>query len=301
VCAEVPEPVAGPREVVLEVRAAGLCHTDVGILHDPTWGERVGPLPLVLGHEVAGVVHQVGPDVESCAVGDRVGVNPNGTTRPGIGRDGGYAPLCLARPDDLVQLPGGLCFKQAAIGTDAGLTAYHAVMTTGGVSAGQRVGIIGLGGLGQVGVRVAVLAGAEVYLAEVKQEAFPLARQLGATDVAADVSAFTDRELDVIVDFAGFGTTTSAAVATVRPEGRVVQVGMGRLEALVSTWELILRRVTLVGSRGGTGPELAEVYRLMADGNLAPELTTLPFGRIPDGLEQLHRGAVTGRLVAVPG
>lgn len=298
--AEVPEPTAGPGEVVLEVGAAGLCHTDVGILHDPMWGERVGPLPLALGHEVAGTIREVGAGVDEWQVGDRVGVSPNGTTRPGIGRDGGYAPACVAHPADLVRVPDGLSFELASIGTDAGLTAYSAVMSTGGATAGQRVGIVGLGGLGQVGVRVAALAGAEVHVAEVKREVWPLATELGATSVVTDVAELADLELDVIVDFAGFGTTTGAAVTAVRPGGRVVQVGMGRLEAMVSTWDLILKRVTLVGSRGGTVEELAEVYRLMADGSLAPQLGTISFDQIPAGLARLHDGSVTGRLVAVP-
>ncbi len=298
--AEVPEPTAGPGEVVLEVGAAGLCHTDVGILHDPMWGERIGPLPLALGHEVAGTISEVGEGVTGWVVGDRVGVSPNGTTRPGIGRDGGYAPFCVAHPADLVAMPDALSPELASIGTDAGLTAYSAVMSTGGVTAGQRVAIVGLGGLGQVGVRVAALAGAEVHVAEVKREVWPLAEELGATSVVADVAELAALEPEVIVDFAGFGETTSKAVQAVRPGGRVVQVGMGRLEAMVSTWDLILKRVTLIGSRGGTVEELAEVYRLMAEGSLAPQLTTIGYADIPHGLDRLHRGDVTGRLVAVP-
>jgi len=295
--ADVPVPEAGPDEVLIETRAAGLCHTDVGILHDPEWLERVGPLPLTLGHEIAGVVHAVGARVADWKVGDRVAVNPAGRTRPGFGRGGGYAAWCTALPEDLVRIPAGLDFPLAAAGTDAGRAPYRAVVVRGQVQPGERVGIIGLGGLGQVGARIAVLRGAEVYAAEPKQELWPMARELGVREVAADVTAFSN--LDLVVDFAGFGTTTAGAIEAVREFGRVVQVGMGRLQATISTNALILKQVTLLGSRSGTVADIAAVYEMFASGQLTPALEQISFDDIPAALERLHAGGVTGRLVAV--
>lgn len=296
---DVPEPHAGPGEVVIDIRAAGLCHTDVGILHDPTWTERVGPFPLTLGHELAGTVCEVGEGVRGWSLGDRVVPVGDTPTRPGLGRDGGYSAKCIAHPADLVPVPEGVSFELAAMGTDAGRAPYRAVMVRGEVKAGDKVGIIGLGGLGQIGARIAVLAGAEVYVAEVKESVWPLAESLGVRQVASDIREFADEQLDVIVDFAGFGTTTAAAVETVRDFGRVVQVGMGRLESTISTNALILKQVTLMGSRGGTVADIAAVYQLFATGDLAPELTPIRFEEIPDALERLHRGEATGRYVAV--
>ncbi|MDQ6523430.1 zinc-binding dehydrogenase [Nocardioides sp. LHD-245] len=295
---DLPEPVAGPGEVLVAVRAAGLCHTDVGILDDATWTARLGPFPLTLGHEVAGVIAAVGVGVDGWAVGDRVAVNPAGSTRPGLGRDGGYGPYVVADPPDLVRVPEGLSFELAAAGTDAGRAPYRAVVVRGEVAAGDKVGIIGLGGLGQVGARIAVLRGAEVYAAEPKQSLWPMARELGVTEVAADVTAFADVGLDLIVDFAGFGTTTAAAIETVRDFGRVVQVGMGRLESTISTNALILKQVTLLGSRGGTVEDIAAVYEMFASGDLSPALEPIGFDDIPAALDRLRRGDVTGRLVA---
>jgi len=102
----------------------------------------------------------------------------------------------------------------------------------------------------------------------------------------------------VIIDFAGFGTTTAEAIDTVRVGGRVVQVGMGCLEATISTASLILRQVTLVGSLGGTRDDVEGVYRYFASGELTPTLTEISFEEIPESLARLKRGEVTGRLVA---
>jgi len=295
----VPEPRPSADEVLIDIRAAGLCHTDVGILHDPQWTPRIGPFPLTLGHELAGVIDAVGSDVKDYVVGDRVGVFPAGRTRPGQGRDGGYSYKCLALAEDLVRVPDGVSFPLAAIGTDAGRAAYRAVVTRGNVQKGQNVGIIGLGGLGQVGARIAVLQGANVYAAEKRKSVWPLARSLGIADVAADISAFEEVAFDLIVDFAGFGSTTASAIEAIGDFGTVVQVGMGKLTSEISTGSLIFKQVSLIGSRGGSAEDIAKVYELMAEGDLSPEFTEIEFEEIPDGLDRLYRGEATGRLVAI--
>ncbi len=299
VLTEVDEPVASAAEVLVEIRAAGLCHSDVGLLHEDGFPLPSGArLPLTLGHEVAGVVRQVGAGVTGHRVGDRVALAVVGERVAGIHRDGGYTFALTADPDVLVPIPAGVSFEQAAAGTDAGATAHHAVVVAGQITQGDRVGIIGLGGLGQIGARVATLAGCEVHVAEVKQDIWPLARELGATSVVTDITELADRQLDVIVDFAGFGTTTAAAVETVRPGGRVVQVGMGRLTATISTRALILNQVTLVGCLGGDKGDIAGIYHLIDTGELDPALSVIGFEEIPEGLDRLARGEVVGRLVA---
>ena len=131
------------------------------------------------------------------------------------------------------------------MGTDAGMTSYHAVMTQGAVSSGDKVGIIGLGGLGQIGARVAVVSGAEVHVAEVNKAAWPLADEIGATSVVADVAEWAGHDFDVIVDFAGFGTTTANALAAIRRDGRVVVVGMGTMEITLSTIDVVRKQAQI--------------------------------------------------------
>jgi propanol-preferring alcohol dehydrogenase len=292
------DPRPGPGQAVLDVRAAGLCHSDVGFL-DGTITSLLPRIPIILGHEVAGVVAEVGPGTTDVAVGDRVVVGGPEEFAPGWSADGGYASKCLTIASGLVRLPDQVSFVQGATATDAGATAYGAVMGSGELRAGQKVGIVGLGGLGMTGARIAVLNGAEVYAAEPRQEAWAAAKANGVVEVVTDVRDLAARQLDLIVDFAGFGVTTAGAISAVRPGGLVVQVGLGRPEATISTAELTGKAVTLRGSRGGWPGALAAVIEHMKAGELTIEASTIGFEQIPEGLERLQQGRVVGRIVAV--
>jgi propanol-preferring alcohol dehydrogenase len=178
---ELPDPVVGPGEVVVRVRAAGLCHTDVGVLRDKGWLSTLAYRPIVLGHEVAGEVAEVGDDVTGWAVGDRVGVCPTTSFgAPGFVTDGG-----LRREGQVPRHPRWYRSRTASrshsvpAGTDAGMTSHAAVISNGQVKSGDKVGIIGFGGLGQIGARVAVLAGANVYVAEVNESIWDNIRATG--------------------------------------------------------------------------------------------------------------------------
>jgi propanol-preferring alcohol dehydrogenase len=116
--------------------------------------------------------------------------------------------------------------------------------------------------------------------------------------VVRGVREFAGLGLDLIVDFAGFDSTTAGAVDVIRRGGAVVVVGMGVLKSTISTKSLILNQCRLLGSAGGTVEDIAGVYRLYESGDLAPVITTIGFDEIPAGLERLRVGGVTGRLVA---
>lgn len=299
VLTEVDEPKAGPGQVVLEMRAAGLCHSDVGLIEDEGWLSMLAKRPITIGHENAGVVAEVGEGVTDVQVGDRVGVCPTTPAgAPGYSFDGGFAPRMAIDAQALVPRPDEVDVVKGAAATDAGMTSYAAVISQGGVQPGDTVGIIGLGGLGQIGAKVAMLAGAEVYVAEVNEQVWPLAEELGAKGVGRSITEFEGVEFDVIVDFAGFGTTTAEAIDVIRRDGTVVVVGMGRLESTISTKSLILNQCRLVGSNGGTKEDIAGAYRSMASGELDPTITTIGFDEIGDGIGRLQGGEVVGRLVA---
>jgi propanol-preferring alcohol dehydrogenase len=299
ILADVDEPTPGPNEVLIDIKAAGLCHSDVGLLEDEGWLQTLAKRPITIGHEVAGVIVGLGEGTTGWEIGDRVGICP--TTEagaPGYARDGGFSYKTVTPAISLVRVPDAISFAQGAVGTDAGMTSHHAVIVNGQVKEGTTVGIIGFGGLGQIGSRVAVLAGANVYVAEVNERVWQNALDAGARGVKKSIKEFQDVNFDVIVDFAGFGTTTAEAIDVVGIGGRVVQVGMGRLEATISTASLILRKVTLIGSQGGTKEDVEGVYRYLATGKLTPTLTEITFDQIPEGIARLQRGEVVGRLVA---
>ena len=298
---EKPDPVAKPGYVVLDVKASGLCHSDVGALEDEKWMALMST-PLFIGHEYAGVITEVGEGVTKFRVGDKVGVCPMPTRDGyggGYGRDGGYATKSTAPEEALIPIPEGVSWAQAAAATDAGMTSHHAVVVTGGVRAGMKVGIIGIGGLGSIGARVAVLTGAEVYAATRSPAAQQEALKLGCTAVYTSITEAAKHDLDVVVDFAGAGTTTSDAIEAVRPGGRVVLVGMAKLEPTINTMTMITHEVTLVGSQGGNADDIAAVYGMMASGDLKPEIIEIGFEEIGEGLERLKAGGVRGRMVAM--
>ena len=162
----------------------------------------------------------------------------------------------------------------------------------------MKVGIIGLGGLGMTGARMAVLGGAEVYAAEINAEVHAAGLERGVKQVVNDVTELAPFGLDLIVDFAGFGTTTAGAIEAVRHGGRIVQVGVGRQEATINTYLLAMKDLDLVGSVGGTPADTVEVIKFIASGGLTIATRTIGFHDIPAGLEELARGVKGQRLVA---
>lgn len=292
---DVPEPEPGEGEVVIDVRAAGLCHSDV--MYMESGGRSMPFLPMTQGHETAGVISKLGAGVTGWGVGDRVGVCPSGQAPPpGMFRHGGFADKHLAPAADLARIPDGLDICLGALATDAGMTSYHAMIKRGGVAAGQKVGVIGYGGLGQVGARAAVLTGAEVHVAEPKSEVWPLATAAGVSSCVADAGEWAGQDFDLVVDFAGFDTTAKAIAAVRRFGGKVVQVGLGKPEITFPAFTLLGR--DLLGSLGGTVGDIEEVYALMAAGEVTPHYTEIGFEDIWDGVQKLAAGQVTGRLVA---
>ncbi len=296
---DISEPTPGPGEVVLDIKAAGLCHSDVGVLDDPGWKELL-IVPVTMGHEIAGVVSAVGEGVAEWQVGDRVGVCPTASaTAPGYGRDGGFTAKHRCLAGDLVRMPDGLSFELAAMGTDAGMTSYHALMAVGQAKKGDKVGIIGVGGLGQIGARVAVVTGCEVWAAEIDESVWPMIRDLGVQHVVKTVDELAGLDLDVVVDYAGFGDTTAKSLDAIRRDGRIVVVGMGKLEATISTRDVILKQAQILGSNGGTRQDVADCYELFATGEVQPVFSRIGFDEIPAGIDRLRDGTVSGRLVAV--
>jgi propanol-preferring alcohol dehydrogenase len=291
-----PEPGRG--EVLLAVRAAGLCHSDVGRMDGTLTPYMPKPPPIVLGHEIAGEIIAAGSGVSGFATGDRVVASGTLAYCPGRDADGGYATHVILPTACLLPLSDSVSFVQGAAATDAGQTSHSALVGAGELKAGQRVGIVGLGGLGMTAARIAVVYGAEVFAAEPRREAWDTAAALGVREVVGDVREMAPFACDLIIDFAGFGTTTDGAIAAVRPKGLVVQVGLGVAQATINTQVLIARGVTLRGSGGGQPSDTAAVLALMARGELEITASTIGFDEIPAGLSRLERGGVVGRIVA---
>ncbi|WP_347885172.1 zinc-binding dehydrogenase [Pseudarthrobacter sp. CC12] len=126
-----------------------------------------------------------------------------------------------------------------------------------------------------------------------------LAGEIGLAGVAESITAFKDKNLDLIVDYAGFGTTTSAALETLAEFGTLVQVGMGRLEATINTYPLIINQLSIKGSKSGTKEDLENLYALMKSGQLNPPMNLIKQADIPGAIDKLRKGGVVGRFIAV--
>lgn len=299
---EKEDPKAEEGHVVIDTGAVGICHSDVGVLEDEGWMSMLN-VPIIMGHENAGTISELGEGVEDFAVGDRVAIcptGPSGKGAPGYTYDGGFGTKIHAPAADLVKVPDGLSIKEAASATDAGMTSYHAIFTRGEVKPGMKLGLIGIGGLGQFGLQAAKAKGIEeVYCVDTQDHALEWAKEHGATAVAKDISEFADKDIDVIVDYAGFDVTTSDALKAVKHGGTVVLVGMGKLTTTIDVTDFITGSKKLIASNGGTPEDIADIYELMAAGKLSPTLTEISFEEIPQGIEKLKDGQVTGRLVAI--
>jgi len=293
---ELPDPIAGEGELVIDVKAAGLCHSDVSFI-DGTITSLLGHLPIVLGHEIAGVISSVGQGVTEFKIGQRVGI-PATVHSPGTACNGGFSEKVRVKAEQCIHIPDKVPFEQATPAMCAAKTAYAAVVTAGRIESGMKVGVIGFGGVGALGAQIALALGAKVYVADINQEALDKAVKLGASGVSGDIREFEREDLDLIIDFAGYGTTTAAAIDAVRPQGRVVQIGLATEMATISTQKLTMKEITYIGSSNAGKIEGQKVLELMANGSIKSDVIPISFSQIPESLEKLAAGGVQGRFVA---
>ncbi len=305
---DVPIPKPGKGQVLVQVLATGLCHTDCNVISgkdDMLLSKR----PVTLGHEIAGVIVGLGPDVTDFSMDERIvsaiAISHPVTlqevlTTPGIGYDGGYAEFVVINIEKAVRIPDGVTFAQAAVATDAVATAYHAVVVEAQVLSSSTIAIIGLGGLGLSGVQLASYMGAKVYGIDISPNKYLAALESGASVCAKSLDKLSGVSFDAIVDFAGTGTTTAAAVTALKPGGRIVLVGLAAKETTLNTYELVARGVSLKGSAGSSVEEVAAVLHLIANGKIHPTLEEIPFTDIAKGLDRLTKGDTLGRLYADP-
>jgi alcohol dehydrogenase, propanol-preferring len=300
-----PSPVPRGDEVLVRVAGAGVCHTDVHIQD----GLMEVPLPLVLGHEIAGTADGYGPVVVGGSWGDgtcplcRRGDDPlcPAAAEPGLARHGGYAEaVVVPSPRFLVPLTSRLDPVRAAPLADAGVTPYRAVRrATPWLAAGGVAVVLGCGGLGQFGVQyLARLPGVRVVAVDPVPGKRALALDLGADDVA-----HPDDDLPparAVIDFVGSDDSLARAARTVERGGLVVMVGEAGGRLSVGTGTDVPWEATFTTSVLGSLQDLREVVALAEAGELGWSVETLPLDRADEALARVRRGDVAGRLVLTP-
>jgi propanol-preferring alcohol dehydrogenase len=327
---EVPRPAPGPGEVLLRVTAAGLCHSDLHLMHWPA-GTVPYSLPFTLGHEVAGTVEALGDGATGIEIGESVlvygpwgcGRCPNCSvgaehlctrrelrhgTACGIGRDGGLAEYVVL-PSPRLSVPiGDLDPVSTAPLADAGLTPYHAVKRAlPGLPPGSTAVVIGVGGLGHVAVQLLrALSGCRVVAIDRRPEALEVALAAGAETAlqadglaASEVLRAAGGPAALVMDFVGVEATLELAAGCVAAGGHlsVIGVGGGTLPVRFGT---VPFETTVVLSNWGTRAELAEVVGLARAGVVHIEAERVALDDVPAAYARLEAGDVRGRVVAVP-
>ncbi len=315
-----PVPRPGPGEVLVRVRASGLCSTDIHLL---SGRQPLGELPRIVGHELAGDVIELGEGVSQWRAGDRVTAAIDVTCgvcrhclagdtqlcramkRIGFERDGGHADYVAVPAANLVAVPAGISYEAAAILPDAVACMYHSLIHQGGVGIGQRVLILGVGGLGIHGVQIARSAGAEVLATSRQPQRLELAERYGAVgvntakeslkDVVAD---FTGGEgVDVVADNIGTRESVLQGLSVLRPGGKFLVVAYLDESFEVPSIPLFKTEQQIIGCRGSTRQDLIDVVRLVAGGQLTPVLgASYALDDIAGAVARLESGDLVGRI-----
>jgi D-arabinose 1-dehydrogenase-like Zn-dependent alcohol dehydrogenase len=315
---ERPVPEPGPRQVRVRVRACGVCHSDVvtkeGLLPGISY-------PRVPGHEVAGVIDEVGAGVEGWKRGQRVGIGWHGGQDNtclqcrrgdfancvnvqvcGIAYDGGYAEFMVAPVEALARIPEALGDTEVAPLMCAGVTTFNS-LRHGGAMPSDLVAIQGVGGLGHLGVQFAKKCGYRVAAIGRGAGTAALAKKLGADiyidSVARDAAAELQKlgGASVILATAPSGEAMSSLIAGLAPNGTLVDVGVSADPVHADTTKLVLGRRRILGWSAGLPTDSEDTLRFAELTGVRPMIETLPLAKAAEGYARMMSGKAEFRVV----
>ncbi|MDX3767626.1 NAD(P)-dependent alcohol dehydrogenase [Streptomyces sp. NBC_01707] len=310
-------------DVLIDIKFAGICHSDIHQAREG-WGEAI--FPMVPGHEIAGVVSEVGPGVTKFAVGDRVGVgcmvdscrecdnckagleqHCTGSvgTYNAIGKDGeptygGYSTHVVVDENFVVRIPDGLSLDVAAPLLCAGITTYSPLKQWG-AGPGKKVAVIGLGGLGHTAVKIAHALGAEVTVLSQSLRKKDDGLKLGADHYYATSDPKTFEELagslDLIVSTVSAPLEFGAYLSLLRTGGALVNVGAPEEPVTLPLFSLIGGNKILAGSAIGGIAETQEMLDFCAEHGIGAEIERIAASEINEAYERVLASDVRYRFV----
>jgi propanol-preferring alcohol dehydrogenase len=326
---DVPMPKIGPNDVLLRVRATGVGLTVVIMIANPG---RVTSFPRIPGHEVAGEVVELGSEVTTVKVGDRVACHFYLTCHGcrfcrsgretlctafrgfvGQAMDGGYAEYMAIPALNVTPIPAGVSDLDAAVAADAIATPYHACREEARVGPGDTVLIIGAGGgVGIHGVQMAKLCGGWVIGADITDDKLAAAKECGADalvdsrrgDLAAQVKQATDgRGVDAVIDFVASRETLEAGMKSLARAGRLVIIGSRPKPVFgvdatfsVDPGRMLYDMLEIHGSRFVTLTEMAQTLELLRQQRIRAVVTrTFPLEGAEEAHELIRKNAIVGR------
>jgi alcohol dehydrogenase len=314
-----PDPVAGPGEVIVRVRATSLNYHDV-------FTRRGMPgivisMPMIMGLDIAGTVHALGPDVGGWSIGDRVLVDPIDRVRGGLMGEtvhGGLAEQCRVSAAQLIRIPDAVSFEDAAALPVAYGTAYRMMLTQGHVEAGEKVLILGAaGGVGTCCVFLAKMAGAEVVACASSGEKLRRLAEFGA-DHLIDYTAVDFRDevhrlfgkptrraytggVDVVVNYTG-GDTWVPSLKCLRRGGRLLTCGAtAGYDPKTDIRFIWTYELQVLGSNGWTRQDIEALLGLVESGKLRPVIDrVLPLRDAREALRIIEEREVVGKVIVAP-
>ncbi len=314
----------GAHDVLIEIRYAGICHSDIHTVRGE-WGEIA--YPQVVGHEIAGIVTEVGSAVTRHAVGDRVGVgcmvnscrecenclageeqyclNGNTGTYTAVDRDGtitqgGYSTHIVVVEDFVLRIPESIPFEAAAPLLCAGITTYSP-LAHWKAGPGMRVAVVGMGGLGHMAVKIAAAMGAEVTVLSQSLSKKDDGVRFGAQHYAAtsDPATFTElaNSFDLIINTVSAFIDLGQYLRLLRLDGTFVSVGAPPEPLAVQVFTLFDNRRSFAGSSIGGIRETQEMLDFCAEHGIAPEVELIAASEINEAYERVLRSDVRYRFV----
>jgi len=322
---DVDQPQPDAQEVLVEVEACGVCHSDLHVA-DGDWPQLV-PItkrPLILGHEIAGRVVEKGSAVENLQVGDRVGVpwlhwscgecefcregNENLCVKQqitGVTVDGGFADFVKASASHALKIPAQLSSSDAAPLFCAGVTVYRALQHAK-IQPGQRLAVFGVGGLGQIAVQIGAGLGASVSAIDVSDEKLAQAKTFGASETLNAITANVAKELrraggvHAAIVTSAAKAAYDAAFLCVRPTGILLVVGLPAESICFPPISMAASEIRIQASSVGTRQDLRAVLAMAAAGKIHSQITTRPLAQVNEAMAELRNGEVSGRIVLTP-
>jgi NADPH:quinone reductase-like Zn-dependent oxidoreductase len=324
---DVPDPKAGPGEVVIEVRATSINHIDI-FLRRGMPGVKV-PLPKIAGCDAAGIIHEVGPGVSDLKPGDRITINPGiscghcefcaagfgsqCTTFQMVGEhiNGAYARFVKLPAHIVLKLPDSMSFEDAAAAPLVFITAWSMLVGKGRIQPGEDVLILGAGaGVGTASIQIAKLAGCRVIATASSDEQLERAKALGA-DILINykkeefdkrIRDLTNRRgVDVVVDYIGNDTWVQS-LRSARKGGRVLTCGATTgFAPQTDLRHIFYRQVQVIGSTMGSHREFLDVMKCIFRGQLKPIIDrVLPLSEARLGHELIEQRSIFGKIVLIP-
>jgi alcohol dehydrogenase len=314
-----PEPEAGPGEVIVQVKASSLNYHDVFTRRGMP-GIKI-PKPMIMGLDIAGEIAALGPDVDAWSIGDRVLLDPIDRVRGGLMGEtipGGLAERCRAGVHQLIRIPDGVSFEDAAALPVAYGTAHRMMVTLGRVSAGERVLILGVsGGVGTCCVFLAKLAGAEVVACASTESKLQRLRDFGADhvinytthDFVQAIFGLYGKPhrrggpggVDMVVNYSG-GDTWVPSLKCLRKGGRLLTCGAtAGFDPPTDMRYIWTFELQILGSNGWTVEDLEALLKLVQAGQLKPVIDrVLPLAEAGEALRLLEDREVVGKVIVTP-